>query len=230
MNVLIVDPDPVGAGSLEANLAQRGWSVQVEICAETRAAWDWLERRHPTVVFLDLNLPDGEGMDFLVLLKERYPGLPVVLWTDSALLDDMVRLRRSLRPLQLHKRSVAPADLVTGVRKYLAPKAESRIHGIYPADFFELLARERKSCRLRMSSPAGYGDLFFLDGALVHAELMDLVGEPAFLELMAMPKPELAVFDVLPPRIQTIQRHLPDLLAQVATANGGDHHFIGGLN
>jgi len=230
MNVLILDPDPVGAGSLEATLAQRGWTIQVEVCADTAAAWAWLEHRHPAVVFLELNLPDGSGMDFLVSLKDKYPGLPVVLWTDSALLEDMVRLRRSLRPLQLHKRTVDPAELVAGVRRYLAPKPESRIHGIGPGDFLELLARERKSCRLRLSSPAGYGDLYFLEGALVHAELMGLVGEPAFHELLAMPNPELAVYQDLAPRIQTIQQNLPELLAQVATANGGEQHFVGGLH
>lgn len=225
MNALIVDPDPIGAGALEAALARRGWAIQVEVCTDTAAAWLWLERRHPSVVFLELNLPDGAGMEFLVTLKERYPGLPVVLWTDYALLEDMLRLKRAMRPLQLHNRTVEPGDLAGGVRRYLAPKPESRIHGIDPGVFLELLARERKSCRLRMSAPVGYGDIFLLEGALVHAELMGLEGEAAFLELMTMPNPELTVYPDLPPRIQTIHQRLPDLLAQVASPRTGEDHF-----
>lgn len=211
MNVLVVDPDPVGAGALEAAITARGWGVPVEIRADIASAEAWLEERHPAVVFLELDFPGGAGMEFLLALKERQRPLPVVVWSDHALLDDLTRMRRSLGPLQLHRRSVPPETLVAGVRRHLVHKPESRIHGLDPGEFLALLAREHKTCRVRMSVPAGHGDAYLRDGELVHAELMGLVGEAAFREMMAMPQPELAVFSDLPPRIRTIRRSLSTL-------------------
>lgn len=45
------------------------------------AALDWLRRRTPDVVILDLNLPDSQGIDTLVVLRAHAPRVPIVVLT-----------------------------------------------------------------------------------------------------------------------------------------------------
>lgn len=45
------------------------------------AALDWLRRRTPDVVILDLNLPDSQGIDTLVVLRTHAPRVPIVVLT-----------------------------------------------------------------------------------------------------------------------------------------------------
>lgn len=45
------------------------------------AALDWLRRRTPDVVVLDLNLPDSQGIDTLVVLRTHAPRVPIVVLT-----------------------------------------------------------------------------------------------------------------------------------------------------
>ncbi|HWA72191.1 MAG TPA: sigma-54 dependent transcriptional regulator [Polyangiaceae bacterium] len=75
--VLVVDPDPSGAKELALLLAQQGMSVAV--CGAGAEALAQLDRAAAQVILCELVLPDMSGIDLLVRVSERWPGLPVVL-------------------------------------------------------------------------------------------------------------------------------------------------------
>lgn len=43
-----------------------------------------LESRTPDVILLDINLPDTNGVELLRIVKEKYPGIVVIMLTNQA--------------------------------------------------------------------------------------------------------------------------------------------------
>ncbi|CAH2907118.1 MAG: Response regulator containing CheY-like receiver, AAA-type ATPase, and DNA-binding domains [uncultured Paraburkholderia sp.] len=89
-HALIVEDDPNSLSGLSAILAADGFSVDTATTiAEARAA---LTRFIPDVVLVDLNLPDGSGLDLLQHLPAHPPGgaLPVIVMTGSATVESAI--------------------------------------------------------------------------------------------------------------------------------------------
>jgi len=93
--VLIVEDDPDQAALAERRLGLAGYKVNV---AETHHAFvEALQARGvPDVVFLDVELPDGDGFDLLVYIREhpRLSLLPVIMLTAKNEPED---IRKGLR-------------------------------------------------------------------------------------------------------------------------------------
>jgi DNA-binding NtrC family response regulator len=89
-HALIVEDDPNSLSGLSAILAADGFSVDTATTiAEARAA---LTRFIPDVVLVDLNLPDGSGLDLLQHLPAHPPGgaLPVIVMTGNATVESAI--------------------------------------------------------------------------------------------------------------------------------------------
>jgi two-component system response regulator HydG len=89
-HALIVEDDPNSLSGLSAIVAADGFSVDTATTlAEARAA---LARFIPDVVMVDLNLPDGSGLDLLQHLPAQPPGgaLPVIVMTGNATVESAI--------------------------------------------------------------------------------------------------------------------------------------------
>jgi two-component system, NtrC family, response regulator HydG len=88
-HALIVEDDPNSLSGLSAIVAADGFSVDTAISlAEARAA---LSRFIPDVVLIDLNLPDGRGLDLLSHLPAQPDGvLPVIVMTGNATVESAI--------------------------------------------------------------------------------------------------------------------------------------------
>ncbi len=89
-HALIVEDDPNSLSGLSAILAADGFSVDTATTlAEARSA---LTRFIPDVVLVDLNLPDGSGLDLLHNLPAHPPGgaLPVIVMTGNATVESAI--------------------------------------------------------------------------------------------------------------------------------------------
>ena len=77
--MLVVDDDEGVRGAVMATLARLGHEVRTAgSLAGARAAW---AERAPDAMFLDLRLPDGDGMDLLTELKRTAPHVEVIVVT-----------------------------------------------------------------------------------------------------------------------------------------------------
>ncbi|WP_321912516.1 MULTISPECIES: sigma-54 dependent transcriptional regulator [unclassified Paraburkholderia] len=89
-HALIVEDDPNSLSGLSAILSADGFSVDTAATlAQARAA---LARFIPDVVLVDLNLPDGGGLELLPYLPAQPPGgaLPVIVMTGNATVESAI--------------------------------------------------------------------------------------------------------------------------------------------
>jgi two-component system, NtrC family, response regulator HydG len=88
-HALIVEDDPNSLSGLSAIVAADGFSVDTAATlGEARAA---LSRFIPDVVLIDLNLPDGRGLDLLHNLPAQPDGVvPVIVMTGNATVESAI--------------------------------------------------------------------------------------------------------------------------------------------
>lgn len=96
------------AGSPDLDVAGEATSGQEALAQVASGQWD--------VVILDLSLEDGQGLDVLKGIKDRRPGLPVLVLSMHAEEQYAMRVLRAGAAGYLNKRS-APEQLITAIRK-----------------------------------------------------------------------------------------------------------------
>jgi len=90
MRLLLADDHPMIRTALEALLRDTSFEI-VGVTGTGEATIDAVERLRPDLLLLDLQMPEGNGMDVLRRIRASAAPLPVVLLTaaidDSALLE-----------------------------------------------------------------------------------------------------------------------------------------------
>lgn len=80
--ILIVDDERDIVELLEDLLLQKGYDVAKALTrAEAKAQ---IEAFKPSIMLLDIKLPDGDGVDFLKELRPEHPDLDVIMITGLA--------------------------------------------------------------------------------------------------------------------------------------------------
>lgn len=77
--ILLVEDDPILAKGLQMNLRQAGHDVAWE--AKLASAQEREAQTPIDLILLDVNLPDGSGVDFCRNLRERGSRLPIIMLT-----------------------------------------------------------------------------------------------------------------------------------------------------
>lgn len=74
--ILIIDDEPDICRLLQMSLAKQGYSVKY--VHDLRAGLQHIQRQQPDILFLDIHLPDGSGLEVLPAIKQQYPSLRVI--------------------------------------------------------------------------------------------------------------------------------------------------------
>src|SRR5215471_6697940 len=90
--VLIVDDEQATRWTLAEAL--RRWGYIPEEAGTVSAALEMFDAELPSVVLLDVNLPDGTGLDVLREVKRRQPQSAVIMMTGSVLVEDTISALR----------------------------------------------------------------------------------------------------------------------------------------
>ena len=73
MNIVIIEDDPIAKDILVDILASIKKELKIDACCSTlRAGKSAIKKYQPTILFLDIELPDGKGIDMLDEIDERY--------------------------------------------------------------------------------------------------------------------------------------------------------------
>jgi two-component system response regulator AtoC len=90
--ILIVDDEPMIRWTL--NEALRGWEYDTVEAGTVASALVSFEAERPAAVLLDINLPDGSGLDALREIKKRQPHAVVIMITANVLVEDTIAALR----------------------------------------------------------------------------------------------------------------------------------------
>lgn len=74
--ILIIDDEPDICQLLQLSLTKQGYKVKY--VHALKDGLQFLRQQTPDVLFLDIHLPDGSGLDILPQIKADYPDLPVI--------------------------------------------------------------------------------------------------------------------------------------------------------
>jgi DNA-binding NtrC family response regulator len=143
--VLIVDDEPAFCLSMSRYLSRSGFSVRD--AGSLHAARTTLATDEFNGVLLDLNLPDGDGLDWLDEIRRRDERLPVLVITGKGDIPVAVEAMRRGADHFLTK-PVDPSEVATYVRRFVG--ADPRVsRAAVPGEvFFGTSAATRKLCDL----------------------------------------------------------------------------------
>jgi two-component system, NtrC family, response regulator AtoC len=163
--ILVVDDEKMIRWSLGEAL--RGWGFEPIEAATAKAALTAFEADTPAAILLDINLPDGSGLDVLRKIRHRQPDAVVIMITANVLVDETIAALRGGaydfigKPIDLEELHVAirngieASDLRKEVTQFRRERAQQfnfdQIIGQSPA-MREMLAIARKVAESEVSS------------------------------------------------------------------------------
>jgi DNA-binding response OmpR family regulator len=84
--ILVVDDD--GQIGLVLDMVLQESNLDLDYVNNIVDADEYLAKQQPAAVILDNKLPDGYGLDFIVYLKQKYPGLKIIMISGFGLARD----------------------------------------------------------------------------------------------------------------------------------------------
>ncbi|MDX6577061.1 MAG: two-component system, NtrC family, response regulator AtoC [Blastocatellia bacterium] len=163
--ILLVDDEQMIRWSLSEAL--RGWGYEPVEAGTANAALMAFEAEPPAAILLDINLPDGSGLDVLRKIRHRQPDAVVIMITANVLVDETIGALRGGaydfigKPINLEELHVAirngieASDLRKEVTQFRRERAQQftfdQIIGQSPA-MREMLAMARKVAESEVSS------------------------------------------------------------------------------
>lgn len=144
---------------------------------------------------LDINLPDGNGIDFLCDVRTLFPEARVMMIT-AAPLPQYEAQTKALGVLLFRQKPVDTREIVKLVRTHY----DKMGHGtalqnsdgsfavsltcLSALDIIQLKCLASATLVLQVASPSGIGRIFFENGEIIHAETPELRGEVAFEQIL----------------------------------------------
>ncbi len=124
--ILIIDDEPFLRSTLGVILRRVGYATQE--AADAQEALQLLSARAFDLVFLDLQMPDRDGLDLLPEIIQVAPGVPVLILTANGSLEKAVEaLRLGARDYLL--KPVDPGQIITRVDDILKETSKTSTNG-----------------------------------------------------------------------------------------------------
>jgi hypothetical protein len=211
-NVLLIEPDVDALGKLAEGLRARG--LTVHLADDVPSAKARARSQLPQVVLVAASVarrPDfseafiGDPQIGLVprVVLVRAPG-PHGLPLDHATYDDVDRLVSLV--VEVSPPSVAPDSLPSELR--------GDLRQVPLVDLLQLLAMNRRTGVLTVSTPAGAGELRVSDGEVLDAVYRRLEGEKAFYRLLAEREGTFVFSPGTPPAVARVTTNTSALLME----------------
>ncbi len=199
-HVLFLEDNVVSSTVILATLSKELPEVQFVQALNIAEATQHIQKRAFDLYILDIQLPDGNGIDFLCEVQKLHPVSSAIFMTATPLpeyrrkAEQLGAIRFFEKPLKIRFFSKVVFDLLLTRPQ---PQAESYFKGtlscLTPMDLVQLKCLSRSNMGLKFSVPeGGSGFIYFRDGEVIHAETGSLKGEEAFCQIMCWKRGEVS--------------------------------------
>lgn len=181
--ILIVDDEQSFLLSLKDGLKKHEEKFQVLMAENGRKALDILRTTAIDLLLTDLKMPEMNGFELLAWVSRHKPQLPVIVMSAFGTPEIEARLE-NYDALQFLEKPLDLKMLEEGILNGLSAGGKSFIRGITLATFLQLMKVEQKNCTLKVTAEGPPAFLFIRRGELIDAEVGELSGLPAALEIV----------------------------------------------
>lgn len=228
--VLFVDDEVDYLSLLQQLMAL--WSKEtwdIYTADNTGKAFSILQEHAIDLVVTDRNMPVVDGIQFIRLLHRKYPDLAkVVLSGDTTETNRQSCIAAGADLFLAKPTSMDGMESVYGaLNELIKLQSKEGFHGVLRQvslqDLIQLECLKGNSSVLVVSADAMRGKVFIKEGHIVHAQLGDKTGEPAFNALLALKGGEFGLKPFAEPPEESIQASWESLLMEAArVADEGD--------
>lgn len=214
--VLFVDDDNDFLDSLRDGLVAKRPDYNVLTANDVATARGMLDSDTVDVVVTDLKMPGEGGFDLLTYLVSSHPDTPALVMTAYGT-PELERQAEELGALRLLSKPVDITDLQKQIDKTLAAaQSGASLQGISVPGFLQLLAMERSSSMVRLTSGDHEGTVSFQDGKLVDARCGFLRGDEAVMEIAMWTAPKILLKKAPSAAERTVESDLAHLMMEAA--------------
>jgi CheY-like chemotaxis protein len=129
-NILIVDDNAAFRESLKEMLIDRFPSIVVHEASDGRETWRILENLLPDLIFLDIRLPDENGLEITRKIKQQHRHIPIIIATNYDLAEYREAARQYGADDFITKGSSSWDKIVAHVESLMRPALRESVLGL----------------------------------------------------------------------------------------------------
>jgi CheY-like chemotaxis protein len=124
--ILVVDDDSDVRAALRVMLQETGYEIVEAV--DGREAMKRFKARAPSVIVTDIFMPEMDGLELLVKLRDAVPRVPVIVISGGGRHRDttVVRTARALGAIEVLTKPFTVDDIVNAVRRVLGTSTDIR--------------------------------------------------------------------------------------------------------
>ena len=211
--VLIVDDEKPFLLSLKDGLSANSDEYQIITAENGREAVEVLRSMPIDLLVTDLKLPEMNGFELLAWTSRHQPQLPVIVISAFGTPEIEARLEK-MDTLQFLDKPLDLQMLQEGISNGLNAGGKSFIRGITLATFLQLMKVEKKNCTLKVINSDCDAYLYVRQGELIDAELAELTGMAAAMEIVSWNDSEIEMDGICRRQEDVITLSLEHLLIE----------------
>jgi len=193
--LLILEDDSVTSAILQKKLMEHLPEIAIQAAKTVASARTLIAKNRFDFYLLDIFLPDGTGVDFLLDVMAKQKDVQAVLMTAQPL-GEYRNIAEQLGVLRFLEKPVSVPQIVGFVRTVLQSKQQLAEHGAKPSfaatlnqlttlDVIQLKCLGRATAQLAFTRTDGTeGSVWIQQGEVVHAQALGKSGEAAFAEIV----------------------------------------------
>ena len=121
IRVAVVDDHQIVIDGIEKYLNESGIACLAGYAHTISSCWGMLKASLPDVLMLDINLPDGNGIDLCPQIKKRYPSVKILMLTNYDEYSAISHVMNNGASGYILKNSM-PEEIIEGIRVVFSGK------------------------------------------------------------------------------------------------------------
>lgn len=226
-NILFLEDNLVASNFLIATLSRELPEVKFVPAISIKEATQKVAEQPFDLFILDIQLPDGNGIDFLTSLQREHVTIPRAIFMTASKVPEFRQRAQSAGAVRFFEKPVKSKDFAIVVRDILAQQPvddvktnafEGVLSCLTPIDLVQLkcLSQAKIGLEFFTSKEGKRGTVYFRDGQVVHAVTGNLTGEDAFCEIMSWKSGKITEVPLPTALPKTVQSNWMDLVMNAA--------------